>query len=144
MLWEHTAVIDAPADVVWRLTTDVARWPSFMPTVQRVERLDSGPLRLGSAARLKQPGQLPAVWTVTRLEPMRAFVWQTRRMGMTMTGSHVLEPAGSGCRNTLAVELTGRGSGPLGALIAPMIRKVLRDENAAFQRAARSQGAMQN
>ena len=137
MLWEHTAVIDAPTDVVWRLTTDVADWPTFMPTVQRVHRLDSGPLHLGSAARLKQPGQLPAVWTVTRLEPMREFTWQTRRMGLTMTGSHVLEPAGSGCRNTLGVELTGRGSRWLGALVGPLIRKTIRDENAAFERAAR-------
>jgi uncharacterized membrane protein len=136
MLWEHTAVIDAPTDVVWRLTTDVAEWPTFMPTVQRVQRLDEGPLRVGSAARLKQPGQLPAVWTVTTLAPMREFAWQTRRMGLTMTGSHVLEPAGAACRNTLAVELTGRGSGLLGALLGPMIRKTIRDENAAFARAA--------
>jgi len=33
-----------------------------------VERLDDGPITLGSRARVKQPGQRPAVWTVTELE----------------------------------------------------------------------------
>jgi len=59
---------------------------SFMPTVQRVERLDAGPLRVASSARIKQPAQTPAVWTVTRLEPTREFTWETRRLGLRMTG----------------------------------------------------------
>ena len=52
MLWEHTAVIDAPIEQVWRLTTEVTEWPTFMPTVQRARRLDEGPFQVGSSARL--------------------------------------------------------------------------------------------
>lgn len=101
---EHTTLIPAPVASVWRLTTDITAWPTFMPTVQRVERLDSGPLRVGSSARIKQPAQTPAVWTVTRLEPMREFTWQTRRMGLRMTGRHLLEPVTGGTRNTLIID----------------------------------------
>src|SRR5207244_7694229 len=101
MRWENVVTIDAPVDRVWQVTVDVEKWPSITPTMSRVVRLDDGPLRVGSRARIKQPGQTEAVWTVTRLDERREFTWQTRRMGVTMTGSHLLEPAGDGCRNTL-------------------------------------------
>jgi uncharacterized membrane protein len=133
---EHSTVIAAPVDEVWRLTTDVTAWPTFMPTVQRVERLDDGPLRVGSSARLKQPGQAPAVWTVTRLDPQREFTWQTRRMGLRMTGRHLLAPAADGTRNTLIVEVTGRGAGLFALLMGGVIGRVIRSENAAFRAAA--------
>jgi uncharacterized protein YndB with AHSA1/START domain len=134
---EHTTLIPAPVASVWRLTTDITAWPTFMPTVQRVERLDSGPLRVGSSARIKQPAQTPAVWTVTRLEPMREFTWQTRRMGLRMTGRHLLEPVTGGTRNTLIIDVTGRGAGLFAALLGGAIRRTIRTENAAFQQAAR-------
>jgi uncharacterized protein YndB with AHSA1/START domain len=136
MHWEHSAVIDAPPSLVWRLTTDVTGWPSFLPTVQWVERLDPGPLRVGSSARIKQPAQTTAVWTVTRLEPEREFSWQTRRLGLRMTGRHLLGPAGDGTRNTLVIDVTGRGAAVFGALFGGLIGRVLRQEAAAFERAA--------
>lgn len=138
---EHSTVIDAPLSLVWRLTTEVTEWPSFMPTVQRVERLDDGPLRVGSSARVKQPGQSAAVWTVTRLTASREFTWETRRLGLRMTGRHLLEPAGEGSRNTLVIDVTGRGAGLFAVLFGGLIGRVLRDENAAFVRAARDSAA---
>jgi hypothetical protein len=138
---EHSTVIDAPLSLVWRLTTEVTEWPTFMPTVQRVERLDAGPLRVGSSARIKQPAQSAAVWTVTRLTPSREFTWQTRRFGLLMTGRHLLEPAGEGTRNTLVIDVTGRGAGLFAALFGGLIARVLREENAAFERAARDSAA---
>jgi ribosome-associated toxin RatA of RatAB toxin-antitoxin module len=138
---EHSTVIAAPLSLLWRLTTDVTAWPSFMPTVQRVERLDAGPLRVGSSARVKQPAQTAAVWTVTRLEPSREFTWETRRLGLLMTGRHLLEPAGEGTRNTLVIDVTGRGSRVFAALFGAMITRVLREEAAAFERAARDSTA---
>ena len=81
MRWTHSVSIDAPAAVVCALTTDVAGWPRLSPTMQSVQRLDEGPLRVGSSARIKQPGQRAVVWTVTRLEPGREFSWHTVRRG---------------------------------------------------------------
>jgi uncharacterized membrane protein len=54
-----TIRIDARADVVWAVTVDVERWPEWSPTVTSVTRLDDGPLRRGSVARLEQPLQPP-------------------------------------------------------------------------------------
>jgi uncharacterized membrane protein len=136
MRWETSIEIDAPASRVWGLTVDVAAWPTFTPTMRRVERLDDGPFGPGSSARIKQPGQAPAVWTVMRFEAGRSFGWQTRRMGLTMTGSHLVTSRGDGCVNTLSIELTGRGSGVVWLLLGPLLRRSIVTENAAFKRQA--------
>jgi uncharacterized membrane protein len=132
MRYEESTLIDAPVDLIWRLTIEIDDWPAFMPTVRSIERLDDGPLRVGSTARLKQPGQTPAVWTVTRLEPLREFTWETRHPGIRLTGRHLLEPAGEGTRNTLVLEATG----PFSALFGGLVRKSLHREAAAFARRA--------
>jgi uncharacterized membrane protein len=136
MYREDSTVIDAPPSRVWQLTTEVTDWPSFMPTVQSVTLLDPAPLRIGSTARIKQPGQTAAVWTVTELSPMHEFTWETRRMGLRMIGRHQLTPAGDGTRNTLSIEVTGRGSTLFAALFGATIARVIHEENAAFQKAA--------
>ena len=136
MYREHSTVISAPPPVVWRLTTDVERWPSFMPTVQAVTLLEPGPLRVGSSARVKQPGQTAAVWTVSTIEPEAEFTWETRRMGLRMIGRHLLAPDGDGTRNTLSIEVTGRGAGIFAAFFGGMIARVIQRENEAFRQAA--------
>ncbi|WP_433045828.1 SRPBCC family protein [Dactylosporangium sp. CS-033363] len=136
MLREHSTLVDAAPAVVWRLTTDVERWPTFMPTVQAVTPLDPPPSQVGGSARVKQPGQSAAVWTVTRFEPMTEFTWETRRMGMRMVGRHRLAPEAGGTRNTLSIEVHGAGAGLFAVLFGGLIARVLRQENEAFQRAA--------
>ncbi|HSK91182.1 MAG TPA: SRPBCC family protein, partial [Euzebyales bacterium] len=120
---EDTITIAAPVDVVWQLVERVEDWPSFTPTMTSVERLDDGPIRVGSRARVDQPGQRPAVWTVTRLERPRLFAWQTRVMGVTMTGVHELEARDRGCASTLRVELSGVGARLLGLLAGSRIAR---------------------
>jgi len=136
MYREHSTIISAPPPVVWGLTTDVEKWPSFMPTVQQVTLLEPGALRVGGSARAKQPGQSAAVWTVSRLAPMSEFTWETKRMGLRMIGRHLLAPVDEGTRNTLSIEVTGRGAGLFGLFFGGMIARVIRQENEAFQRAA--------
>jgi hypothetical protein len=140
---ENTAEIDAPAEVVWRLTMDVEDWPSYVPTMSKIERLDSGPLRVGSRARIRQPGQSPAVWTVTRLDPGREFAWQTRRLGMTMTGTHALEATGDrSCRNTLGIEISGGPAPVLGPLLARILSRAMAIENKAVKAKAEAPDAV--
>jgi hypothetical protein len=104
--------------------------------VKRIQRLDDGPLRVGSAAKIWQPGQTPAIWTVTRLDPQRAFIWQTRRLGMTLVATHRIEDLGERCTNTLVLELTGSGAGLVGRLLGTTLAKTLETENASFRAAA--------
>ncbi|MEV8316425.1 SRPBCC family protein [Streptomyces sp. NPDC059900] len=48
-------VIHAPLSTVWKLQTDVERWPSWQQPVTSVDRLDHGPFREGSAFRWTMP-----------------------------------------------------------------------------------------
>jgi hypothetical protein len=101
-----------------------------------VERLDSGPLRVGSQARIKQPRQRLAVWTVERCDAPSAFEWSTRTMGITMTARHRIEPTATGCRNTLSIDMTGGLSRILGRFVGSSIAQTIATENECFQREA--------
>lgn len=142
MRWSDSELIDAPVDVMWRLTTDVEGWAALMPTITSVQRLDDGPLRVGSRARIKQPGQSAAVWTVTELEPGSLFVWRSARPGLTMTGVHRMTSEQGGCRNTLELEATGLLARPLGLVLGRLFRKVLRTENTCFKAEAERQASL--
>ena len=83
------------------------RWPARIPTVDRVERLDDGPLAVGARTRLAQPKLPEAVWTVTELTSGVAFTWTSTSPGVRITASHAVEPSPEGCRLTLAVDLAG-------------------------------------
>jgi uncharacterized membrane protein len=133
-------VIDAPVERVWGLTVDLEGWPSVTPTVTSVERLDDGPVAVGSRARLKQPGRRAAVWTVSRFEPNAHFEWGTTVLGMRMVAGHHLEGVDGGTRNRLTLELSGFGSGPMGKLIGRRITEAIATENRSFRAAAEREG----
>ncbi|WP_405929182.1 SRPBCC family protein [Streptomyces griseus] len=49
------AVIDAPLSTVWKLQTEVERWPDWQTHVTSMDRLGHGPFRPGSAFRWTTP-----------------------------------------------------------------------------------------
>jgi len=131
---EEVIDIAAPPEVVWAVTADLERWPEWTPTVNSVRRLDEGPLQVGSAALLRQPGLPEAEWTVTSVEPGRGFTWRTRVRGMGMVATHQLTPRGDGTRNELQIELTGLVALIAWPLLRGAIRRALRQENAGLKR----------
>lgn len=136
MQLSHTISIDAPILKAWVLTIDVESWPQHTPTMTKIERLDAGPLGIGSTALVKQPGQRARVWTVTTFEPEQCFAWSTRAMGTTMTGRHEMTPSDTGTIQTLTVEIEGRLSPVVGALVRGPIAKAIAQENQGFKTAA--------
>ncbi|MET8843359.1 SRPBCC family protein [Streptomyces rubiginosohelvolus] len=48
-------VIDAPLSTVWKLQTDVERWPGWQTHVTSMDRLTHGPFRPGAAFRWTTP-----------------------------------------------------------------------------------------
>jgi uncharacterized membrane protein len=143
MRWEHTLEIDTPAASVWAATLDVDALPTISPTtMSAVERLDPGLLRPGSRVRIKQPRQAARIWTVIETEAPTRFVWETTVGKARMVATHLIEPLGpTRARNTLALELTGRGAGLLGRLLGRTFARVLATENAGFKRVLESADA---
>ena len=89
---QHTVTIATPPERVWAVVVDVERWPERIPTVDGVERLDAGPLAVGSRTRLQQPRLPTAVWTVTQLADGSSYTWESSSPGVTVTATHVVEP----------------------------------------------------
>ena len=142
MRYTRTDTIAAgPADV-WAVLADVERWPDWTASMREITRLDSGPLRVGSTARVRQPSGRPMVWTVTELEPERSFTWTASAPGLRFTGFHELHPAGVGVQAVLTFTLTGRMSWLARLLAGGRIRRYVDMEaiglkSHAEQRAAR-------
>jgi len=112
--------IDAPPQRVWDVLFDVARWPQWTPTVDTVERLEDGPLVVGSRVRIRQPRLPRAVWEVTEVVEGRSFSWQAGGPGMRSVGRHQVVPDGTGSTVTLSIEQAG----PMGAVAALVWRRL--------------------
>jgi carbon monoxide dehydrogenase subunit G len=135
--FEHRRAIPADPMLIWDLTSDIERWPSLFPTVTEVHRMDAGPLGVGSAARIKQPGQPHRVWTVTEFDAPRRFAWETSGRGFRMHATHDINAAPDGTTvNCLIIEIAGPLSGLLAALAGRRIKATLATENEGFCRAS--------
>lgn len=131
---EQSIRIEASPEVVWEVTRDVERWPEWTPTVTSVRRIDRGTFGPGSRARIKQPLQPESEWVVTEFEPGRRFAWETRRTGLSMTGTHEIIPEGSGTRSVLRVDAAGVLARLLWPVLRPAVRRALFDENRGLKR----------
>jgi Polyketide cyclase / dehydrase and lipid transport len=112
--------IAAPPAEVFAVYADVERWPEWTPTVTSVERLDSGPLRLGARARIRQPRLPTTVWEVTEYVDGVRFTWVARAPGAITIGTHEVAAGPAGSAATASIEQRG----PLGSLIGLLTRRL--------------------
>ncbi len=114
--------VQAPPQRVWAVMHDIERWPEWTWTVRSVERLDAGPLAIGSRALIRQPKLIPARWEVTELDEGRSFTWITRSPGVRVTATHGVKASPSGSRATLSLRFSGL-LGPLAARLTGRLTK---------------------
>ncbi len=133
---QHSVTIAAPPERVWAVLVDVERWPERIPTVDAVERLDAGPLAVGSRVRLQQPRLGTAVWTVTELADGISYIWESRSPGVTVVASHLVEPHADGSRLTLALTVSGWLSGIGWLMSRSLTKRYVETEAASIKSAA--------
>lgn len=107
MDYTATAQVAAPAGVLWGLLVDVEGWPGWTRSVVMATRVDGGPFRVGSRARVQQPRGRAQVWTVTELVPEQRFTWEAHNPGLQFVASHVLTAEDGGTRLDLTFGLRG-------------------------------------
>jgi hypothetical protein len=112
-LFECEATFEAEPDEVWKVWTDVARWPEW-DVSKEIAQLD-GPFEPGSCGWAKQRGNLGGPFTITAVEcpvPLGKVVFH-----------HTLEAVATGqVRVVKRAEVEG-GAGPLLRLFAPKMRR---------------------
>lgn len=123
--FQFVVEIAAPPFHVWETLLDVERWPEWTQSITKVERLDDAPLAVGSRVRILQPRLIPAVWSVTELDPhKRVFVWRTGKPGVRLTAMRRIERTDQGSRVTLALAY--------GGLLGPFMAYQLKDLNWSY------------
>jgi len=136
--------IAAPAERVWAVMSDIARWHEWTPSVTSIKRLETGPFDVGSRAIVRQPRFPPALWRVVAIEPGR-FTWVSTAPGLRVIARHFVESVGATSRATLSLELQGVFGGLLGRLTKDITERYLafeatglkaRSENPAFRHRA--------
>jgi hypothetical protein len=83
--------IDAPADVVWGVVHDVARYPEWNPFVRRVEGLVAEGERVHVTVRVPGKRLMTFKAIVLRLDPERELRWRGRwLLPALLEGDHSL------------------------------------------------------
>jgi hypothetical protein len=118
---------------VWRRLSDVTAWPTWLPTVRRVQPLDATTLSLGSRFRVVQPKLRPVVWQVVELQAGQRFAWAAASPGLSMLANHTVEPAGGGAQLDLEFRFEGMLGALVGALAGGITRRYLAVEAASLK-----------
>ncbi len=132
--WEQSIDIRATPERVWQIMSDIERWPEWTPSVLSVQKLTAGPLRQGTTARVRAKGTPESTWTVSESIPPKSFTWGTSVRGAATTAGHIIEPAPSGSRVTLSIQIGGIAAALLKPVLGRGIRENLRLEAEGLKR----------
>ncbi len=136
--FSSTVTIHAAPKRVFAVLCEVERWPEWTATMTSVERLDGGPLAVGSQARVRQPKLRPAVWRVTELEENRSFAWVARAPGTQMKADHVIEAHGDTSRVLLSFHFSGLLAPLVSRLYGNLVRQYIDTEAQGLKRRSES------
>lgn len=75
----HTARIEAPAERIWQVLSDIDKWPTWQPDLAYAHL--HGPAQAGSHFDWSASGYLPIHSTLHIAEPGRAFGWSAVAFG---------------------------------------------------------------
>lgn len=118
MITEDSIEIDAPAQLVWEVFSDVERWPEWTASVTSLVGRDGTKLAVGKRFSIKQPGLSKLVWRVTDIDPGLSWTWVQRAPGAFASARHdvIAQPDG---RTLVRQQLDQRGV--LGSLVARLM-----------------------
>jgi uncharacterized protein YndB with AHSA1/START domain len=131
-LFECDATFDAEPAEVWKVWTDVSRWPEW-DVSKEIARLD-GPFQPGVSGWAKQRGNLGGSFTITAVEDGRRWVTECPMPMGQVVFDHLIEPVAEGrVRLIKRVEVQGT-FGSLLRLIAPRMRREITESLSNLER----------
>ena len=117
--------VDAPAEVVWQVLTDLDRWPEVMSGVVRVEQDGEGPLREGTTWRETRRGggrEETQEMTVVAVDEGRSFTAEASAHGTRYASTTRVEPRGDACE--LSTTFSGEPGTGRARVVATLTRGI--------------------
>ena len=131
-LFECEATFEAEPDAVWKVWTDISRWPEW-DVSKEISRLD-GPFEPGASGWAKQRGNLGGSFTITAVDAGRSGHLNARCPSARWSSATRSKPLGNGrVRVVKRADVEG-GFGPLLRLLASRMRRDNAESLAALQR----------
>ncbi|ORB29234.1 SRPBCC family protein [Mycolicibacterium parafortuitum] len=93
-MWTVDRTLQAPADTVWQILTDLEAWPRWGLTVNKAE-LDGAAFELGATGRVWTPLGVPLPFMISELDQGRTWAWNVAGVPATR---HGVEPLDDGSR----------------------------------------------
>jgi uncharacterized protein YndB with AHSA1/START domain len=117
---EHSVETTAAPEEVWRLWSDVPRWPEWNGDIERIEL--AGPFAAGGRIVMTPVGQEPVELRIAEAVEPELFVDEADLGEVVVRTTHRVEPAdGERARVTYRMEITGPAADTLGPQIGPEI-----------------------
>jgi uncharacterized membrane protein len=119
--------VEASADAVWRVVTDLDNSPQVISAIGRVERLD-GRDGFGVGTRWRETRQMfgkeaTEAMEVTAIDPGRSYTVESDARGAHYTSTITVDSLGEH-RSRLSMTFSGEPKGPVSRLAAATIGKL--------------------
>src|SRR5438128_1103836 len=117
---EHSIETTAAPEAIWRLWSEVSRWPEWNADLERIEL--SGPFAPGSVITMTPHGQDPIELRIAEAAPLEYFVDQAELGEATVRTIHRIQQLEEGrIRIVYRMEISGPAADTLGPRIGPDI-----------------------
>ena len=139
-LFECAVTFEAEAATVWRIWTDVARWPEW-DVSKEIAQMD-GEFQPGTSGWVKKHNALGGTFAITSVEPGRRWISESPLPLGRVIFDHVVEPVPGGqVRVAKSVQVEGGSAGLFRVLAAPRMRRDIETSLVALQRRAQAEQA---
>ena len=117
---EHSVETKAAPEAVWRLWSDVERWPEWNPDLERA--VLTGVFAAGSTITMYQQGGDTIELRIAEAREPEQFVDEADLGDVVVRTTHRLEPVGEGLvRVAYRMEITGPQADTVGPQLGPQI-----------------------
>jgi carbon monoxide dehydrogenase subunit G len=96
MKFSASVEINATPEKAWASVNDVEKWPQWIPSLKKIEKVTDGPLGVGSRVLVVAKSLITVnLWmTITEFVAGRRVVMEGKVLGVKMTRYYTLEPVG--------------------------------------------------
>jgi carbon monoxide dehydrogenase subunit G len=116
MKFSASVEINAAPEKAWALVKNVEEWPSWIPSLKKIEKVTKGPMDVGSRVLVVAKSLITVnlLMTITEFVPGRRVVMEGKVLGVKMTRYYEMEPV---AQNKAKLTAGGEVSGLLAFLV---------------------------